>query len=290
MEYLFLAASVLMTAAKSLMTKSLSRFTSRLGAFGLVNTFISAAALMCIIIFTLIRGEDSASIKTALLGLAFAVFTFTAQLCYMRAMAGGKVSSVAFFYSCGFLIPTIAGFFIWQERLSVIGIMGIILLIPALWLCGSNGSDNQAKNSSWIIWALFATLSSGMLGLIQKFHQTSEVKDELGAFLVISMSATMLISFVIALGGRTLRSDSGELGRRGISLSLLCGLIVGAENIINLMLTGIIPAVIFFPVFNGGVIVMSAAAAWVFRGEKLSLRTMLGILCGIVGILLVALK
>ena len=69
-----------------------------------------------------------------------------------------------------------------------------------------------------------------------------------------------------------------------------CGICVGASNIINLILTGLIPAVIFFPVFNGGVVVLSSAAARVFCGEKMTKKGLCGMIIGLCGIMLAALR
>ena len=95
-----------------MLSKKLSRFTSRLGSFGLVNSAISAAAFLLMIIFAAVRGADI-SAATAVMSVIYAVFTTSSQLFYMKAKASGRVSSETFFYSCGFLIPTFAGLFIW---------------------------------------------------------------------------------------------------------------------------------------------------------------------------------
>ncbi len=281
-----------------MLSKKLSRFTSELSSFGLVNSAISAAAFLLMIIFASIRGADI-SAATAVMSVFYAVFTTSSQLFYMNAMASGRVSAVTFFYSCGFLLPTLAGLFIWKERISPIGALGMVLLIPALRLCASR-SDSGGPGRKWVAYALLATLSSGAVGLIQKLHQSSEHKAELGGFLLLAMGISLILSLAIVFvgagkstvtsGKNQIQATAGEIGRAGFVRAALCGLCLGAANILNLTLTGIIPAVIFFPVFNGGVVLASTALARVICGEKVTKKQALGLLLGLCGIVLIALK
>ena len=290
--YIFLIISISASAARSMLSKRLSRFTSELGLFGLVNCMISLAAFALMVVYSGINGA-AISAKTAVMSVFYAVFTTSSQLFYMKAMANGRVSSVTFFYSCGFLIPTLAGFVIWKEKITLVGALGILLLVPALKLCADR-SEQVDSGRKWVIFALLATFSSGMVGLIQKLHQSSEVKAELGGFLLLAMGVSFLLSALIALIGKdrkqSLAALSCQIGSPGILRAALCGLCLGAANIINLTLTGIIPAIIFFPVFNGGVVLSSTLLARIICREKVSKRQSLGLILGLCGIVLIALK
>ena len=311
MEYIFLFVSVAAASARSMLSKRLGKFTDKTDSFGLVNAAISLAAFLLMIAYAILRSADMSG-KTLVMSLFYAFFTTSSQLFYMRAMANGRVSSVTFFYSCGFLIPTFAGLIIWEEKISPAGIVGIILLVPALALCKLGSSDAKKRDSEcdlskpvsdtnespsdsrWMIWALLATLSSGMVGLIQKLHQSSDVKNELGGFLLVAMGTSILLSLALALIGAksktSFRENFTAIKRETLAPALICGFCFGAANIINLTLTGIIPAIIFFPAVNGGTVIFSTLAARVFGGEKVSKRQLIGLTFGLVGIILVALK
>ena len=94
----------------------------------------------------------------------------------------------------------------------------------------------------------------------------------------------------VTSGKNQIRATAGEISRAGFVRAVLCGLCLGAANILNLTLTGIIPAVIFFPVFNGSVVLASTALARVICGEKVTKKQALGLLLGLCGIVLIALK
>lgn len=293
MEYIFLVVSMLSSTSRSLLSKRLSPFTSTLAGFGAVNSLISGTAFVLALVYCAAYGSFALSGLTLALGLLYAVFTVLAQLSYMRALAGGRVSSVSFFYSCGFLIPTAAGLIVWREVISPVGAIGILLLLPAFWFCGSKDvkekKATENKGSAWVIWALAAMASSGAVGLIQKIHRTSESAGEVGGFLAVSMGASFVLSLLpLIFSGKSPKSFG--MRKSDAAASAGCGICVGASNIINLILTGLIPAVIFFPVFNGGVVVLSAAAARVFCGEKMTKKGLCGMIIGLCGIMLAALR
>ncbi len=266
--------------------------SERLGSLGVMNSLISAAALVPVAIFALAKGVTSSGLTIAL-ALLYAIFCVGAQVFLMRAMALGRVATVSFFYSCGFLLPTAAGIFIWRETVSPVGVVGILTLLVAMSLISKRDESDGKSGFAGVIFAILAMLSSGMMGLLQKLHQTSAVKSELGGFLVVAMSAATLLSMLLALvrgKDEPLKRDLTSLGRTGLIRALVCGLCFGTANVINLLLTGIIPAVIFFPTVNGGCVLLSSLAAWLCFGEKPDKRRLAGLTCGLVGILLVALK
>lgn len=284
---------MLSSASRSLLSKRLSRFTSTLTGFGAVNSVISGTAFVSVLFYCAVRGGFALSGLTLALGLLYAVFTVLAQLSYMRALAGGRVSSVSFFYSCGFLIPTAAGLIVWREGVSLIGAVGIMLLLPAFRLCGAKDGDEKKtadnKGGTWVLWALAAMVSSGVVGLIQKVHRTSGSAGEVGGFLAVSMGASFILSLLpFVFPGKSPRSFG--IGKKDAAAAVGCGVCVGASNMINLILTGLIPAVIFFPVFNGGVVILSSAAARLLCGEKMTRKGLCGMLIGLCGIMLAAFR
>ena len=77
---------------------------------------------------------------------------------------------------------------------------------------------------------------------------------------------------------------------RATALAVVCGLFVAIINKINLYLSGQMPSIIFFPIVNGGVIILSSAIAVAVFGEKLSLKQKLGIIVGIVSVCLLGIE
>ena len=68
---------------------------------------------------------------------------------------------------------------------------------------------------------------------------------------------------------------------------LICGLVSCCYQRLNLDLAGKLPSVLFFPVFNGGVILLSSVTGWVFFREKLTKLQIFGLISGFISILVI---
>ena len=68
-------------------------------------------------------------------------------------------------------------------------------------------------------------------------------------------------------------------------LMLVSGVCVAANNKLNLYLSGVIDSVIFFPVVNGGGLVLTTLASLIIFKERLRTKQWIGILLGIASVL-----
>lgn len=93
----------------------------------------------------------------------------------------------------------------------------------------------------------------------------------------------MVLYGITALKDRNGKSNFNVKSRDSIGATIT-GVVIGAVNIINLYISGAINSVIFFPVVNGGVIVLSGLAAIIFFREKLSVKQTIGLILGIAAI------
>lgn len=75
----------------------------------------------------------------------------------------------------------------------------------------------------------------------------------------------------------------------GLFCILLVGVATGAINLINVYLSGAMPGVIFFPIVNGGVILLSEITAIFGFKEKISRKQFVSIIAGIVAVCLLSL-
>ena len=71
----------------------------------------------------------------------------------------------------------------------------------------------------------------------------------------------------------------------GMVLMLVSGVCVAANNKLNLYLSGVIDSVIFFPVVNGGGLVLTTLASLIIFKERLRTKQWIGILLGIASVL-----
>ena len=143
----FAALSVLLSSARSILSKRMSASSGSLSAFGAVNAQFSLFALLPILIYAASDGFSMPSGTTVCFALLYAVFTLLAQLFYMRGLGLGEVSAVTFFYSCGFVIPTVCGAILYREPVSIWQAAGGIVMLVSFYLCAHTGKAGKGTET-----------------------------------------------------------------------------------------------------------------------------------------------
>ena len=170
----------------------------------------------------------------------------------------------------------------------------------------SNTPNDKNKTLKWLIYVGITFLTTGGIGVMQKVHQSSPYKGELNAFLVISFGVCMIVSAVMAFKNRNTRFEIADsacksaksensaltntaIKKRGVwyyIIIVLSGLSVALNNFINLYLSGKVDSAIFFPLVNGGGLVLVTLCALIIYKEKLTLKQWIGIAVGVISVVL----
>ena len=269
---------------KKLYTNRDSRLSGSF-AYTAVGCLVAAAVLFAW------GGFGKASLFTVLLGVLFGAVTALQGVTNMAALQVGPLSYTTVIISFSTLISALSGVLFFGESIGLWQIIGMVLMLASFAL--ANGGENGGKraNLRWLLLCVVAFLATGAIGVMQKIHQSSAFKEELNAFLVIAFGVSASLSGVVALLLRKKESGSEENrnDRGGMMLlfllMLVSGVCVAANNKLNLYLSGVIDSVIFFPVVNGGGLVLTTLASLIIFKERLRTKQWIGILLGIASVL-----
>ena len=204
-------------------------------------------------------------------------------------LKGYERSSVAFMTLChssGMILPCIIGHFFWSEKLSAMSVLGVILAILSIVLLkGGNGADKKF-NFNGAIFGIIVFLTSAGVMIAQKLMGIYFSEQSISAynfysfvvpFLIISCFVTpkklayegkknKLTVFVCALGS-------------AVSLCII--------SFVMTSLSGRVPSVLLFPLFNGlGIIFVCIGSIFAFK-EKLTAKKLTGLALGVIGLYLV---
>lgn len=233
---------------------------------------------------------ETISAYSVLLGILFGTVCTMQNLTYLKALAIGPFSYTTVMVSLSTVIPTLSGCVFWNEAISAAQIIGIILMVICIALSPESTSDSDNKKASvkWILLALSSTVLNGAVGVLQKVHQSSSYKDELPVFLV-SAFATMLIIAVCILVVRKIRYKNDPETKISVRFKLSHilillgeGIALGFAHVVNLFLSGKLPAAVLFPIINICPLVLTTIAATVMFRERLSAKRWIGLAIGII--------
>ena len=232
------------------------------------------------------------SLYTIIVGAVFGIVTAIAAICGFIAMSIGPLSYTTVMTSCSTVITAISGLF-FGETISALKWVGIALMMVCLILSNKkeNSSDEKKASLKWFIFSMLAAVFGAAIGLIQKTHQESEHSGELSLLLIIAFAFSTLFSLVwylISLKKDPPVIEKSENGKRSVKMIaflaiifITVGLGVALNNIINLYLVGVMDSAVFFPIVNGGHLILTTLAGLILFKEKLSNMQWIGLASGI---------
>ena len=284
MEFLLLALSVLLSTGRNLSSKKISFTTFGQRNFFLMQFIIFLTGIV-IVAFKGGNGLISVAPVTVLYAVIYMVFLLSANWCYTVALVNGNTSICVTIYSMGFIIPTLSGMMFWDEEVSLLKLIGIICVIPAVILSGIKKGGNRAeKGKGYFIPAVVAMLTSGGLGIMQKIQQKSPYPDQFGTFVLIAFILGALVSLLFFAFAR---KGEKPLTKGNVGVACTIGVCWSLCNLLNTFLSGALPTAVFFPMLNIGTIFMSAFLGIVLYKERITLKTVAVVLLGILSILLI---
>lgn len=246
-----------------------------------VEKFLIGSVILLPIMLT----DSGAKLKAGVLicGAACGIMYAISKTVILKGYEKTSVAFMTFCHSAGMIMPCVYGNFFWDEPLSLLAVIGIILAVFSAVLL--KGGDGEKKNYSisGIMIGIVVFLASGGVMMCQKFMGKYFAEQSVGAYNLYSFFiAFLLLGFFVKPQKEIIKSAKGVLPfALGSSLSLC---------IISLVMTAIageVPSVIMFPLFNGlGIILVCIGSVFVFK-EKMNLKKTLGLVAGLIGLCLI---
>jgi drug/metabolite transporter (DMT)-like permease len=281
MPYLLLLLSILLTVTKSGLYNAYAKKTQPglLATFGFNAASYGLAALIGFVVFVV--GDQVLTLPTVLCALAYAAIVFSLQTISITAMKFGAMSVTTICVMYGMIIPSLAGPLFWHEPFGVLQATGILLMVASLWLL--NGKQSFTASKLWVILAAIAFVLSGLAGVMEKVHQSTPGKAEKAGFVFIACLCMLAFSLIASLFAR---KKGGQLQPKYLLLlGAFSGVVIGFYSIVNLTLAGTLDSMIYYPVANGGAMLLTVVVSCLVFREKFDVRKILGVGIGLVGIL-----
>ena len=291
MEYLLLALATIASSTKALVLKRLGRDIKDNSEIYMLNSAIFLVASVIVAIYALtVKADFSVSLYTAILALLFSITLVFSQLTETFAMKHGSASMTILLYSLGLIFPIIYGSIFLSEKISPMQIFGMLLIFLALYFIVNPKLDGKIS-FLWLALALLASFGSGVTAIIQKIQQSSEYSAELLPFLVFAFVFASVWSLSVSLFCDKEKKKQGRIKKvfSEWKFILSSGVAIGLLNILNLTLAGKLHAIVQFPIYNIGGMILTGIGDRVIFGEKLSRHQLVGFILGCVAILIIGL-
>lgn len=248
--------------------------------------------IVVVLMMALNTRPEGISLQTLLIAVPFGILFVVTILLYMKAMEHGPLSFSSLLFSFGLLMPILYGVLFFHESVSLLQITALVLLFLTFYLGSvSTESGSRKFNAKWLILCIWALIGNGFIMVLAKAHQMLSPGREVKEFLIVGFGTAAVLSLLIMLRQRYIAGQrTPHLVQWKFALLVLgAGITTAFGNQIVLELSGRLPAIIQFPVMNGGIVLMSSVLSVLVFREKLTRRKWMGLALGLVALVIICL-
>ena len=202
----------------------------------------------------------------------------------LAALKSGAVALASLFGTAGILVPCIAGIFLFGKPMSAGQWMGVgIFFIAAYFLISSSSKIYSSFSFKTVLLLLSVMLSEGFTMLAQQMFTFYVPEGDVSVFSFLSFGLVgvfmLIVSFITPKNDNA--DDNSRLTPKLLLLGAVLSVAVFIINQLATLATAIVPPVILFTFINGGSTIIGAIVAAIFFHEKLTPRSITGIILGV---------
>jgi len=253
----------------------------------LTGALFAAAAVLCAGVLAVQGKPITPSTSVTLLAMAGGIGGAIAYFFFLSALKAGPYALTISIYTMSFLIPVVFSTVVWSSPFDRSTAAAILLIVSGVALISVSAAETKGEaKGAWLKW-LGLTGTAFVLTGIPQVAQAAAAR--LGAinlwfflFLTFLSGAVALWSFIL---GRKMKTRRGLFGYGTLAA---VGSVAG--NFFLLRALGKLREPVVFPVSTAGPILAAILLSVFYFREKIKPLGYLGILAGLGGIVLLALR
>lgn len=209
------------------------------------------------------------------------------MLCGALAMQSGTMVLCTIFGTAGLIIPSVCGIFFFHEPMSLFQWLGVAIFIGCTLLLANSSREIYTGFSLKTVFLLLGSFfSNGIVMLCQKLLTFLNPDSSVSLFSFFSFAIPAVLCAIVCLFSRR----RGQLERLNTQLRVPILLLAVAVFIINqlaTLATNEVSSVVLFAFINGGNTLIAAIVAALCYKERLTAKSIAGILLGIISLIMI---
>ena len=186
------------------------------------------------------------------------------------------------------VLPILAGVIMLGERLNFVATTGIVLALVALVLVLERKKEPGEKNNrSWLL-PVCIFFGTGTGDILMKITEQQNSGDDLGFMIAFIYFVALLFGVIIVIWdiarGKSKWQWKSALG--GIGLGVIN--FFSTSSVYHAMRH--FDNVVLFPIYNIGVVSLTALIGWLFFKEKLTLKNYIGLVIAVIAVILITFR
>ena len=225
--------------------------------------------------------------KTFLFLILSGLSTGGSWLCYFKALQLGDVNKVVPIDKSSTILTMILAFIFLNEKIAINMVIGMIGIAIGTYLMiqKKEKAEKIVKRKAWLIYALLSALFASLTSILGKVG-IENVESNLGTS--IRTIVVLVMAWIIVFATKKQR-DIKKIDKRSLIFLILSGVATGASWLCYYKALQDGLASIVVPIDKLSILV-TVLFAYIFLKEKLSKKSLLGLILIIVGTLLLLVK
>ena len=270
---LYLILAIVCSSAVSLLMRWSEKHVRNNFAMFMANYFTCALIAFCFAAPKLPLSDTKGLPFAALLGLVGGAIFLLNFVVLKRCIGASGVMLSSVFMKLGVIVPTLMAVLVFGESPTLMQIIGLAVAIAAILIIYLEPKAQRTKSGGAAALMLIALLIiSGFAESMTNIYDKTGVHALKDFFLLFNFSSALLISAIVTIAKRQ------PIGVKDIAF----GVMIGAPNYFTsrclLLALGSLPAVVTYPIYNIGAIVLISIGGMLIFRERLSSRKLIGIL------------
>ena len=284
-DYIFLIIILLLRVPQNFSSKKTSGLVTNSQSYFLYGTYSYTLAGLIAFVMLLFDGMLGFSLPAVGISALGAVSLAVSLFCSIEALKSGVMVLAAMAGSAGLLLPCIAGIFMFNEPMKPMQFIGIALLIFSGWLLiGYSKEQTGSFTPRTLLLLIGSMLSNGSVMLAQKMFSKylPDTSVSIFSFLTFGLIGIgMFIGLVPSLLSQSGRAKIAAVPKPVFLYGTISSIILLAINQLATLAGRNVPSAIMFPINDGGATIITAITASIFFKEKLTVRSVCGLILGI---------
>ncbi len=284
-DYIILIIILLLRVPQNFSIKKTSGLVTNSQSYFLYGTYSYTLAGLIAFVMLLFDGMSGFSLPAVGISALGAVSLAVSLFCSIEALKSGVMVLAAMAGSAGLLLPCIAGIFMFNEPMKPMQFIGIALLIFSGWLLiGYSKEQTGSFTPRTLLLLIGSMLSNGSVMLAQKMFSKylPDTSVSIFSFLTFGLIGIgMFIGLVPSLLSQSGRAKIAAVPKPVFLYGTISSIILLAINQLATLAGRNVPSAIMFPINDGGATIITAITAAIFFKEKLTVRSVCGLILGI---------
>lgn len=186
------------------------------------------------------------------------------------------------------VLPTLAGVVLFSEKLNFVAASGILLALVALVLVvGGKGQADKPNKTNWLL-PILIFFGTGTGDILMKLTEQKNTAPDM-SFMIAFIYLIALLFGILLVASDLIRKKSRWQWKSAIG-----GIGLGVINYFSTFFVyqamRQFDNVVLFPIYNIGVVSLTALTGWLLFKEKLTWKNYLGLATAIIAVILITQK